>query len=148
MDISTNLNITLTWFAGRLAWLSRAARLHAAAATVPALLALVTRDLLAALCRIAGGRRRLAPRHGDGALTALAVAAGVLLALSDSGAHKSCNSQRMAELRGRLNQLEAPASSWWRRGTRRRRQAPGMRSPTMRTIAHGAAKLLTALPII
>jgi hypothetical protein len=113
MDISAYLNMTLAWFASQFASLSQVPPAYiAAAAVVPVLMALVAGNLLAtlwtallALCAVDLCTMEAVPWN---VLAMLAVAAGFLLALSAMIGKRRNRALRdeLAELKGRLNQLE------------------------------------------
>jgi hypothetical protein len=113
MDVSTYLNITLTWFAGQLAWLSQVPPAYiAAAAVAPVLIALLTRNLLAALwtALLALGAVSLCALEAApwGLLATFDAAAGFLLAFSAMMWSRRYRAAReeLGDLKRRLNQLE------------------------------------------
>jgi hypothetical protein len=114
MDISTYVNITLTWFSGQLAWLSEVPPAYiAAAAVVPVLVALMARNLLAVLWTVLLGFGAISLCALEAApwalLAAFAVAAGILLAFSAMvwGRRNRIIRDELDDLTRRLNQLEA-----------------------------------------
>jgi hypothetical protein len=114
MDIPTDLNIALAWFAARLAWLSQVPPAYiGGAAVIPVLMALMTRSLLATLWTALfalGAVSLCAVEAAPWALLAvLEGAAGFLLAISAmiwSRRYRVVRGE-LEDLKRRLNQLEA-----------------------------------------